>query len=178
MSPSVSLDALPWVASEWRPAGTSVARCEPMHTIARASGGAGTWPGRVQGGYYVATGVWPVLHYRSFEAITGPKHDDWLVKTFGLFIAVVGAELMRRSDAWMLGAGGATVLGAAEVVYVRRGRISPVYLLDAAASAVFVIGWWLTSRRRSDQRQQQRTQAARQRDTGRDPGPGGAVGGL
>ncbi len=34
--------------------------------------------------FYVATGIWPVLSRRSFEAVTGPKREDWLVKTFGV----------------------------------------------------------------------------------------------
>jgi hypothetical protein len=99
------------------------------------------WPGRVQGWYYVASGLWPIVHYRSFTAVTGPKADDWLVKTFGGLIAVVGAELVRRPGARWLGAGSALALGIAELAYVRRGRIRPVYLLDALAGALFTSGW-------------------------------------
>ena len=33
-----------------------------------------------QGALYVVTGVWPLLHMASFEAVTGPKTDDWLVR--------------------------------------------------------------------------------------------------
>jgi hypothetical protein len=29
------------------------------------------------------TGVWPILRLRSFEAVTGPKKERWLVKTMG-----------------------------------------------------------------------------------------------
>src|SRR5690606_20176976 len=57
------------------------------------------WPGRAQGWYYLASGVWPLVHYRSFIAVTGPKADDWLVRTFGALIAVVGVELVRRPRA-------------------------------------------------------------------------------
>ena len=38
---------------------------------------------RVQGSYYLVTGLWPLVHLASFEAITGPKVDaggaagDW-----------------------------------------------------------------------------------------------------
>ena len=110
----------------------------PAHLPVARSGG---WPGRVQGWYYVASGLWPVVHYRSFTAITGPKADDWLVKTLGGLIAVVGAELIRRPGARWLGAGSALALGVAELVYVRRGRIRPVYLLDALAGTLFTSGW-------------------------------------
>ncbi len=57
-----------------------------------------------QGAFWLAAGVWPLLHYRSFEAVTGPKQDDWLVKTIGGLIAVVGATLLRGAEAG-LGAG-------------------------------------------------------------------------
>ena len=111
----------------------------------------GLWPGQAQGVYYVATGVWPVLDLRSFEAVTGPKQDDWLVRTFGLLIAVVGVELVHRPHSAWLGAGAAAALGAAETVFVAKGRISPVYLLDAMLGACFV-GGWLTSPTRQRRR--------------------------
>ena len=37
-----------------------------------------------QGAYYVASGLWPIFHRRSFEAVTGPKKDWWLVVTVGV----------------------------------------------------------------------------------------------
>src|SRR5215216_1241098 len=46
-----------------------------------------------QSGYYVATGVWPLLHRRSFEAITGRKVDFWLVQTVGATVAAIGVGL-------------------------------------------------------------------------------------
>jgi hypothetical protein len=33
--------------------------------------------------YYLATGLWPLVHLPSFEAVTGPKTDDWLVHMVG-----------------------------------------------------------------------------------------------
>ncbi len=47
-----------------------------------------------QGGYFLVTGVWPLVSMRSFELITSPKVDKWLVKTIGALIAVVGASLL------------------------------------------------------------------------------------
>lgn len=41
---------------------------------------------KFQGIYYVASGLWPLLHMRSFEAVTGPKRDKWLVNTVGALI--------------------------------------------------------------------------------------------
>jgi hypothetical protein len=39
---------------------------------------------RIQGGYYLLTGIWSLVHRRSFEAITGPKHEYWLVQSVDL----------------------------------------------------------------------------------------------
>ena len=47
----------------------------------------------LQAGYYVVTGVWPLVHRRSFERITGPKVDYWLVRTVGVLVAAIGAGL-------------------------------------------------------------------------------------
>jgi hypothetical protein len=57
---------------------------------------AGRWRQRLlgfQAAYYCLTGIWPLLHLASFEAVTGPKTDDWLVKMVGLLAAVIGATL-------------------------------------------------------------------------------------
>jgi hypothetical protein len=43
--------------------------------------------------YYLATGLWPLVHLSSFEAVTGPKTDDWLVHMVGLLAMVSGASL-------------------------------------------------------------------------------------
>jgi hypothetical protein len=107
-----------------------------------------------QGAYDVVTGVWPIVHLRSFEAITGPKLEGWLVKTVGALIAVVGGTLLsaglRRRvspEVMLLAAGSAAALGAVDVVYASRRRISPVYLLDAFAEGVLVAGWGVAAAR-------------------------------
>ena len=47
-----------------------------------------------QGSYFLLTGVWPLLHMRSFLAVTGPKTDLWLVETVGVLVAAIGAGLL------------------------------------------------------------------------------------
>ncbi len=47
----------------------------------------------VQAGYYGPSGLWPIFSLRSFEWITGPKVDGWLVKTVGALVSVVGGVL-------------------------------------------------------------------------------------
>lgn len=102
---------------------------------------------RLQAAYYVATGVWPIAHMKSFEAVTGPKVDHWLVRTFGALVTAAGAALAAgsrepRSRALVvLGGGTALALSAAEIVYVLERRISPVYLLDAALELAVAAGW-------------------------------------
>lgn len=101
-----------------------------------------------QGAFYVATGVWPLLHMRSFEAVTGEKTDDWLVRTVGALIAVAGvtmtvAGLRRRvtPEIALLAAGSAAALAAVDLVYTHKGVIPPVYLLDAVAEAGLIGAW-------------------------------------
>ena len=38
----------------------------------------------VQGLFYVVTGLWPLVSLSTFEFVTGPKTDDWLVHMVGL----------------------------------------------------------------------------------------------
>lgn len=92
------------------------------------------------------TGLWPILHLRSFEAVTGPKVDKWLVKTIGGLIAAVGVALLvgsseRSRGLRVLGLTSAIALGAADVLFVARRRIRPVYLVDAAAEAGLTALW-------------------------------------
>lgn len=103
---------------------------------------------RAHGAFNVVSGLWPILHRRSFEAITGPKVDYWLVHTVGglmtangiVQLASAGSPDGRRA-ARLLGVGTATVLGAVDLVHAPRGRIRRVYLLDALAEAAWVAAW-------------------------------------
>jgi hypothetical protein len=99
------------------------------------------------GAYYVATGSMPFVSRRAFEAITGRKREWWLVQTVGAFLAAVGGSLVsavraERVTPELIGvaAGCATTLAAVDVVYVARGRISPVYLADAAVEVAALAG--------------------------------------
>jgi hypothetical protein len=101
-----------------------------------------------QGAFYLATGVWPLLHMRSFEAVTGEKTDDWLVETVGALLTVSGAVMMmaglRRRvtpEIALLAAGSAGALTAVDVLYTARRVIRPVYLLDAVAETALIAAW-------------------------------------
>lgn len=105
-----------------------------------------------QGVYFLLTGIWPLLSMRTFEAVTGPKVDRWLVKTVGVLVAVIGASLLADASrpsrgSRILGAGSAAALGGVDVVYALKGRISKIYLADAVVEALLV-GLWGRGRRR------------------------------
>src|SRR5436309_11999840 len=92
-----------------------------------------------QGLYYLLAGIWPLLSLATFEAVTGRKYDDWLVKTVGSLVLIEGAVFLiaawRRSTApevAVLAIGSAVMLTLVDVIYVAQRVISPVYLLDAA----------------------------------------------
>jgi hypothetical protein len=105
----------------------------------------------IQGLYFLLTGVWPLISIRTFQMVTGPKTDLWLVKTVGLLIAVIGLVLIVAGwrgqvsfEVVLLGTGSAAALAAIDIIYVLRGRIHPIYLMDAIAEIV-VIGFWIIS---------------------------------
>jgi hypothetical protein len=93
-----------------------------------------------QGIFYVATGLWPIVHVRSFEAVTGPKVDRWLAQTIGGLIAAVGVALLV-DESRVLGIGSAASLGIADAYFAAKGRISNVYLADAAVEAALIAAW-------------------------------------
>ena len=102
----------------------------------------------VQGIFYVVIGVWPLVSIRSFERVTGPKTDRWLVKTAGVVITDIGAALtlaaLRRSvtrEIQLLAVSSAFSLAGIDVIYVARKRIAKVYLLDALAELALVAAW-------------------------------------
>ena len=97
----------------------------------------------VQGVYYLITGIWPLVSIATFEAVTGPKTDDWLVQTVGVLAAVIGATLLVGAcvvpparEAVTLSVLSILGFAAVDVVFVLRGTISPIYLADAAIQSV------------------------------------------
>ena len=98
-----------------------------------------------QGTYYLMTGVWPLINMDSFERVTGPKTDKWLVKTVGVLVAAIGGSLMVAArghtvsrEAQLLAAASAAGLSLIDITYVAKSRIAPVYLLDAIAEVALL----------------------------------------
>jgi hypothetical protein len=110
----------------------------------------------LQSGYYGITGIWPILHLPSFEAVTGPKIDDWLVHMVGLLAAAIGVVLgaatlgnrVRSPEVVLLAATSAAAFAGIDLWYGLIGRISPIYLADAGVQIALIAGL-LTTRRRS-----------------------------
>lgn len=103
----------------------------------------------VQGLYFLLTGIWPLVSISTFQRVTGPKTDLWLVKTVGVVVAVIGAGLLTaqaRGDGSLsilvIGAGSAAALAWIDIIYVARRVISPVYLMDAVLE-IGLVGWWV-----------------------------------
>jgi hypothetical protein len=119
---------------------------------------------RVHGGFYIATGLWPLVSMRTFELASGPKKEKWLVKTMGALIAAVGGALLVGARVsgdppaerglggappprgvhpvtLALGVLSAGTLAACDVVYVAKGRTAKSYLLDAAVEVALVGAW-------------------------------------
>jgi len=101
-----------------------------------------------QGVYWGVTGVWPILHPRSFEAVIGPRRERWLVKTMGALVAAVGGTLFlagaRRRvtpGVMLLGATSALAVCGSAGWYAARGRIRRVDLADAAIEAALAAAW-------------------------------------
>jgi hypothetical protein len=108
-----------------------------------------------QSTYYLLTGAWALLDIASFQRVTGPKVDTWLVKMVGALVVVIGAVLgmgarHRRVSAELatLGIGSAVAFTAVDVFYAARRRISPVYLLDALAELFLITIWTFALKRR------------------------------
>jgi hypothetical protein len=101
---------------------------------------------RLYAPYLVATGVWSLVHRRSFERVTGPKEDYWLVQTVGALAIAIGASLgvaaRRRAqepETIVLGAASCIAFGLASV---RASQTeSRVYLGDALLEIAFLAAW-------------------------------------
>jgi hypothetical protein len=120
-----------------------------MAELAAAEKGARRPPLAVaQGLFNLLTGLWPLVHYRSFEAVTGPKVDKWLVRCVGGLGAAAGYAQLRSGPtgegaaaARRIGAGTAATFAAVDLVYASTGRISRVYLLDAVVELAWLVAW-------------------------------------
>lgn len=108
---------------------------------------------QAQGAFNMLGGLWPLLSIRTFEAVYGPKVDRWLEYTVGGLLTTVGAAQLMSRDAdqlrvaRLLGIGTAATLLVVDLTYVPKGRISRMYLQDAACEVGWLAAWAWAARR-------------------------------
>lgn len=103
---------------------------------------------RSHSAYYIATGIWPLVHMRSFELVAGRKKDRWLVRTVGVLVTAIGAgiglaqaRLELTPSMRILAMFAAAGLAGIDIYYAGTGRIRRVYLVDAAIEVVLALVW-------------------------------------
>lgn len=95
--------------------------------------------------YYVATGIWSILHRRSFERVTGRKHEYWLVRTVGALAVAVGTALGaaattgRRRQGSLLAVSSGLAFIASDLQAARS--VSRIYLGDAVLHLILLPAW-------------------------------------
>jgi hypothetical protein len=104
----------------------------------------------VQLTYYGITAVWPLVHIRSFMAVTGPKTDRWLVKTVAVVLLAITLSLLsgyyeglNLFPTVVLALSSAAGLAAIDFWYGLRGVISRVYVIDGVLQVFFSIAWFV-----------------------------------
>jgi hypothetical protein len=102
---------------------------------------------RLQGGWYVVNGIWPLLSMRSFEAVSGPKPDAFQTRTAGVLFLAAGVALQPWSrnpypadgplanSARLLAV--ATAAGTAAVVWAHARSVRWTLLAETAVEAAF-----------------------------------------
>jgi len=113
----------------------------------------------VQGAYFLVTGLWPLVSVDTFQMVTGQKTDHrgtehgdhWLVITVGVLVIAIAAPLhlaawqrVLHSPTVVLAIASAIGLTAIDVIYVCRGAIPPIYLLDAGIEVLVLACWAVT----------------------------------
>ena len=103
-----------------------------------------------QGLYYIVAGLWPLVDLRSFEALTGPKPDRFVVEATGLLFAASGAALAvgavaRGQDRSSRILSALVPMTSTFVALRHRPQVRAVYLADAAAQ--FGMAVWVTASR-------------------------------
>ncbi|HJR94035.1 MAG TPA: hypothetical protein VJ807_01275 [Gaiellaceae bacterium] len=94
----------------------------------------------------MSTGIWSLAHRGSFERVTGPKDDYWLVQTVGALAIAIGTSLgiaaRRRTQEPETVALAAASCAAFGLASVRAAQTeSRVYLGDAALEIAFLAAW-------------------------------------
>ena len=100
------------------------------------------------GFFCLVVGLWPVVDFASFQAVTGEKADHWLLSVAGMLLAAIGSSMLiaaiRRDiafEVFAIGISTAASLAVTDFIFVIERSIPAVYLLDAVAESLFVTLW-------------------------------------
>lgn len=103
---------------------------------------------RIQGWFYLLTGIWPLVAGNSFQRVTGFKTDFWLAQTVGFLLTVSGLVMIRAArkrrvtpEIALLATLQAAGLIVVDISCVQMPGTTRVYLLDAMAEIVLVLAW-------------------------------------
>lgn len=98
--------------------------------------------------YLLIGGAWPMVHMSSFEAVTGPKDEHWLVRSVAGILLVISITLFAQLGkgrieyaAITTAMGASFVLAVVGFITVMAGVISPIYLADGAMHFFFFACW-------------------------------------
>ena len=112
------------------------------------------WVLGLQAGYFALTGIWPFVSISTFQMVTGPKAELWLVRMVGLLALVIGVTLLTAAlsarvtpEIILLAIASAAAFAAIDVGYAMIGRIARIYLADAAVEASFIAALSLSAAR-------------------------------
>ena len=100
-----------------------------------------------QGIYFLLSSLWPIIHFPSFERISGDKTDHWLVYTVALllassalvFISAGRSDVPVRKEVILLSVSNSLVLAFIDIYFSLKGIIRKVYLLDAVIEVLIAL---------------------------------------
>jgi hypothetical protein len=111
----------------------------------------------IEAAYFIATGLWPLVHRASFERVTGGKKDFWLVRTVGGLAAATGLAMgvaavrgSKPPETAVLALATGSVFAVADVRAARTE--SHIYLADALLQAAFAPAWLASWKRAGENR--------------------------
>jgi TRAP-type uncharacterized transport system fused permease subunit len=102
----------------------------------------------IEGLYSLVTAIWPILDIDSFMKVTGPKTDQWLVKTVSVLILSIAVfflvQLRYNSPivpVAILGILFSAGLIVIDFYYPSIDRISNIYMADGVVQIIFLLCW-------------------------------------
>ncbi len=97
--------------------------------------------------YLLIGGAWPLLSLPTFEEVTGPKSDHFLVRTVALILVLVASILFaqRKSpverSAVFMAMGVSFILGSVAWISAAGGWVWKIYFIDGGIHLLFACAW-------------------------------------